>query len=300
MSVKVEKVAYGGWQNCYRVANGRLELIVTADVGPRVIRLGFAGGPNEFCEFPEYLGRTGGSEWVNYGGHRLWHSPETRARTYQPDNDPVAVEMTAAGLRAEQRVEAGSGIKKSIVLTMDPEKPAVIVEHYLKNEGLWPVELSVWCLSVMAPGGVSLVPQTTHRDEEGLLPNRTLTLWPYTEMSDPRITWGRGLVRLRQDESMGPVKYGMSVAAGWGAYANHGNLFLKEFAYDDEAVYPDGGCSVEVYACERFLELETLSPLYLVEPGETVSHTESWSLHAGFKLPDRDEEAIAAVEKLLG
>ena len=42
--VKVEKTGYNGWQNCYRVSNGQIELIVTGDVGPRIIRFGFVGG----------------------------------------------------------------------------------------------------------------------------------------------------------------------------------------------------------------------------------------------------------------
>ncbi len=46
--VKVEKTAYKGWQNCYRVTNGKIELIVTGDVGPRVIRFGFVGRPEPF------------------------------------------------------------------------------------------------------------------------------------------------------------------------------------------------------------------------------------------------------------
>jgi hypothetical protein len=54
--VKVEKIEYKGWRNCYRVSNGEVELIVTSDVGPRVIRFGFVGGQNVFKEFPDQLG----------------------------------------------------------------------------------------------------------------------------------------------------------------------------------------------------------------------------------------------------
>jgi len=36
-TVRVEKTEYKGWPNCYRVSNGEVELIVTGDVGPRVI-----------------------------------------------------------------------------------------------------------------------------------------------------------------------------------------------------------------------------------------------------------------------
>jgi hypothetical protein len=55
----VEKASYGGWPNCLRIAYEDVELIVTTDVGPRVIRYGFIGGQNIFKEFADQLGYTG-------------------------------------------------------------------------------------------------------------------------------------------------------------------------------------------------------------------------------------------------
>src|SRR5690349_10985616 len=43
-AVKIEKTEYGGWPNCYRISNGEVELIVTTDVGPRIMHYGFVGG----------------------------------------------------------------------------------------------------------------------------------------------------------------------------------------------------------------------------------------------------------------
>lgn len=78
----VEKISYLGWPNCYRLSNDQVDLIITTDVGPRIIRFGFVGEANEFVEFPEQVGRMGEAEWLNFGGHRLWHAPENKARTY--------------------------------------------------------------------------------------------------------------------------------------------------------------------------------------------------------------------------
>jgi hypothetical protein len=69
-SVKVEKTEYKGWPNSYRVSNGEIELIVTGDVGPRVIRFGFTGGQNLFKEFPEQLGRSSEEKFQLRGGDR--------------------------------------------------------------------------------------------------------------------------------------------------------------------------------------------------------------------------------------
>jgi hypothetical protein len=69
-AVKVEKTDYKGWKNCYRVSNGEVELIVTADVGPRVIRYGFIGGQNLFKEYDEQLGKSGEEKFQARGGDR--------------------------------------------------------------------------------------------------------------------------------------------------------------------------------------------------------------------------------------
>ena len=49
MNTTIERVEYAGWPNCYRIANGDIELVVTSDVGPRVMRCGFKDGQNLFA-----------------------------------------------------------------------------------------------------------------------------------------------------------------------------------------------------------------------------------------------------------
>ena len=71
------------------MANADVELIVTLDVGPRVIRYGAPGGPNLFGESAEQLGKSGEPSWMPRGGHRLWTAPEDKTRTYAPDNRAV-------------------------------------------------------------------------------------------------------------------------------------------------------------------------------------------------------------------
>ena len=81
---RLEKISYGGWENCLKLSGDSIELVITLDVGPRVIRLGTPGGQNLFKEFEDQMGKTSGTEWMSFGGHRLWHSPEVFPRTYAP------------------------------------------------------------------------------------------------------------------------------------------------------------------------------------------------------------------------
>ena len=149
----MEKVNYKGWPHCYRLSNGIVDLIVTTDVGPRVIRFGFVGGDNEFKEYEEMLGQTGGDEWRSYGGHRLWHAPEVQARTYFPDNAPVVAEQHEGFVRLVQPTETTTGIQKEIAVTLDPDRTGVTVLHRLTNKNRWPVQLAPWALSIMNGGG---------------------------------------------------------------------------------------------------------------------------------------------------
>ncbi len=93
-AVKVEKTEYKGWPDCYRVSNGEVELIVTSDVGPRVIRFGFVGGQNLFKEFSDQLGRSGEEKFQLRGGDRVWKAPEDPVATWAPDNVPVVIQTT--------------------------------------------------------------------------------------------------------------------------------------------------------------------------------------------------------------
>ena len=294
--VKIEKAPYKGWSNCYRMTNGQIELILTADVGPRIIRFGFVGEENEFKEYADQVGKTGGSEWRIYGGHRLWHAPEMRPRSYAPDNSPIEVRAGDGRLHAIQPVEETTGIQKEIEIRMAPDTARVEVVHRLRNKNAWAIEIAPWSISVLAQGGRVIVPMPPRaKHTEMVVPTHPLVLWAYTDFRDPRWTLGFKYITLQQDPGGVPQKAGATVPDGWSAYLRNGHLFVKKFDFVKEGTYPDFGSSVEIFTNADMLELETLSPLGTLAPGATVEHTERWSLHKGVALESWDEEAIDRV-----
>jgi hypothetical protein len=293
-SVRIEKIAFQGWPNCYRMTNGDIELILTADVGPRIIRFGFAGEGNEFKEYADQMGKTGGSEWRIYGGHRLWHAPEAQPRSYAPDNSPIEVRIEGGWLHAIQPVEAATGIQKEMEIRMAGDAARVEVRHRLRNTNLWAVELAPWAMSVMAPGGRAIIPfppRGAHpRDLDATNP---LVMWPYTDFRDPRWTLGFKYISLRQDPEVATAqKAGVMAPDGWAAYARHGHLFIKKVDFDKKAAYPDFGCTVETFTNADMLELETLGPLVRIAPGAAAEHLERWSLFKNVPLDQAGDEAI--------
>lgn len=299
-TVTVEKIAFKGWPNCYRVSNGLVEFIATTDVGPRIVAFAFVGGTNLFFVREDFAGQTGGTEWKNYGGHRIWHAPEDKVRTYEPDNGPIQARPIDNGLVLTMPSEKLSTIQKEIEITLDPASTQVRVVHRLRNLGAWPIECAPWAISVMAPGGFAIAPLPATYHPDRLLPNRALTLWPYTDMRDDRWLWGTDYILLRQKVVSGQdrTKVGINNNLGWAAYYLRPYLFIKRFTYVDGARYPDFNSSLEVFSNNRMLELETLGPVVTLQPGATVSHEERWELHRDLQLTFSEEDVRAKVEPL--
>lgn len=299
---KIEKISYQGWSNCYRLSNREVDVIVTADIGPRIMRYGFVGDANILGELAETVGKTGGDEWRLYGGHRFWHAPEDFRRTYSPDNEAVEVYRIDGGLRLVQSVEKTTGIQKEIDLFLSPSNSRLKVVHRIRNTGVWPLELAAWGVTVMTKSGtviLPLPPRLSH--DQCLQPTTTIALWSYTNMADPRWTWGNRYILLRQNpEALSPQKIGLRSEEGWVAYAHTAGLFLKRFAFEPGRPYPDLGCSVEVFADAGTLEVQTLGPLQRLEPKATVEHVEQWYLLRAMQIPQNDDDVDRHVLLAIG
>jgi hypothetical protein len=281
-AVKIEKTNFKGWPNSYRVSNGTVEVIVTGDVGPRVMRYAFVGGQNLFKEFTEQLGKSGEPDWQARGGARVWIAPEDRVKSYAPDNGPIHIEVKGEVLEATEPVEALTGLEKKITVKMAATGTGVEVVYQIRNAGKEPYDLAVWALTMMAQGGAGIhgfPPRGTH--PEVLAPSNPLVMSAFTHLNDPRWNLLEKYLVLHQDpKNTVPQKLGSFNSETWGAYLLNGELFVKRTQPTaSPAAYPDFGCSFETFTNADFLELETLGPLTKVYPGKSLSHTEHWTLH---------------------
>jgi hypothetical protein len=296
-AVKADEIEYRGWKKAFRLCNDTVQLIISTEVGPRVLFFGFQGEENEFYENPEHSGKCGGEDYRVYGGHRLWVSPEIDS-TYFPDNVPVSVREHKSAFvftAPPERAHPGAGLEKEIEITLDGTGTHVSITHRISNRGSQGIEIAPWALSVMAGGGKAILPLPPRApvSKDKLLPEGVLVLWSYTDLADPRWRIGTKYIQLRQEnnpafrfrEQMG----GIYNSFGWGAYFRQGHLFVKRAEVHKGARYPDFGCNSEVYTDPFSLELETLGPLQYLEPGRTAEHTEEWWL---FKdIPAGEDES---------
>ena len=273
---------------CAWLSNGRVQLAVSTDRGPRVLFWGWKGGTNIFAELPDFAVDSPAGPFHFLGGHRLWHGPETLADTYWPDDMPVQIRTTDRGAVFTPPPD-GLGIVKEIEFALATDRPEVTVIHRLHNAGAVSIgRRGAWALSMCRLGGVVLLPQPyAPADPAELLPNRRLVFWPYADLADPRLILGNRMIRIEARPAPA-FKIGYLDRDGWLAYWLDGTLFTKSFKALPNASYPDLGCNAECYVNERFVEVETLGPLVRLQPGETAGHVETWRLEAGVPRPAAD------------
>jgi hypothetical protein len=294
--MEVKQIDYRGWKNAYKISNHTVELIVTADVGPRILFYGLEG-ENEFCELSEECGKTGGTGKRLYGGHRLWLAPEND-ETFFPDNGPVEVDVGTQYAKFRAPVEKrddGTAVQKEIELELGVSGTNVRITHRVRNCGDRNVSASLWAITMLREGGRAIVPLSPDPEisKEGCRPHCSLALWPGTNLMDPRLHLGRRHVEMIANSDLRSTsffqKIGVHNAAGWAAYTNANHVFLKRATCVPGMFYTDLNSNIELYVQPGFLELETLGPYTVLAPGELCEHVEDWLLFEN--IPDYDGES---------
>ncbi len=300
MAVTYREMTYKTFGRGLAIENGVIELYVTLDVGPRIIRYSTVGGANVMHEdIDAKLVEKGadfdevfypGAYWRPYGGHRIWLTPEVKPGTYNPDNDPITYEVDGNVFTFIPPVQETLQVAERMIVTVSEDSSEVAVRAEVKNLADKPQTMGIWQISVMCQNGMEVVPQTLR--DTVLLHNRRMSLWPYCEMNDERVYWGKTLITLRQDPTVNhPFKIGTSNERKFSAYLCNGDLFVKRFAWSADLAYPDDGCNFETYTNPNFLEIESLGQLVPVESGSTISGEEVWSLTPNVPAPAANDEA---------
>lgn len=253
---------------------GLYQVSVPTDFGPRVlsVRRGedqlFARlDPSVSIEVP------GLPTYRFYGGHRLWAGPEVPEVTYAPEDDSCTIEAGDEVVTVSAPPDR-AGLVKRIEISADGDR--LLVDHALTNAGDDPITLAPWAITQLDLGGIALLPlpRSAH---EGVQADRSLVLWPYTDLSDTRISWHGELVAVAARP--GPrLKLGLEPSPRRLGYLKDGHLFVKELPSPDANQRPDRGAAGQIFLNEDFCELETLGSLVTLAPGESAAHREIWRI----------------------
>lgn len=318
MPVKLSYVdSYAYYGRCLQMENDCLTLLITVDVGPRIIYLAPKGGENllynakegtRIDRSPMYKQVFGeDAEYHFYGGHRMWLAPQRLIHTESPDSVPVTVSEVENGVTLICPEATVIGFVSSMTVVMDPDQPQITVTCSFTNTHDEPKQNAVWQVTQCAPGGVVFVPFS-----DAPKPRKPFTEWTLEDVSaplkpnasllkfigsirDPRIGIDDAYLTLSFDATRHPLKLGTQNTQGFALYANRGYLLRWDFDHDPNGTYTDGGCSFETYTDSEFTEVESLGQYLPFGKGETITHTETISVQP-LKAPIPDPQDRAAVQ----
>ena len=255
---------------------GSYRIRVATAFGPRVLGLSRDRGPEVFASLgPEVvIDRPDSGVYRFRGGHRLWASPEIPEITYAPDDEPCSVATSPDRVGVVGKADR-SGLVKGIDVSL--AEGSLLVDHVLTNSGPGPMEVAPWAITQLRLGGVAIVPVSGEHDEYRLSAGSSLVLWPYTDLTDPRLTWDRGGLLVRA-EAGPPFKVGTGPSPGRLGYLIDGHLFTKGVTSAGPGRYADRGAVGQFYLGDAFCELESVGPLVTLDQGEKVTHREIWEI----------------------
>ena len=299
--VKISEISYGSFGRCVKLENETACLIITVDVGPRIISYCLNGKENVLFEDTERVFYDDGTElkeffgedktWYIYGGHRLWTSPECYPHSYVPDNDPVQYDIDGNKVVLRPPVTR-TGYSCKITVRLHDTGSQADIYHEVTNLSGAAVTFAPWALTVCAAGGVEIFPQ--NGKDNGLLSNRRNVFWGYSDINDDRFFLGNRYGTLRQvSGAQEKFKIGINNEDGWAAVVNKGQIFMKNFRMNINGEYPDYGCNFETFTNGIFLECESLGELRCIPHGASSSIFERWSLApCSDSFDRRDERSI--------
>lgn len=303
MAVEVKEIDYENYGRCVQITNGLIDVVVTIECGPRMVRFGYVNEMNilyndidrNYKCLDESMAERYGKDtaFYYYGGHRVWQSPERMPESYYPDNEPVVYAILPEGVTFTPARQKHNDIQLSFEVMLSEEATDIMVIHSLKNCSKEKQTRSLSAITMVVGGGNEIIPQNQGNGSP-CIPNRMIAAWPYTDLHDNRLTVTNKYITISHEPNRDdPLKIGTNNLQGWSAYCCNGYTIVKRFVHNMQAMYPDFGCSYETYLCKDYVEVETLSPLYNLEPGEAIRHVENISLFKSDGCCPLDDDSIS-------
>ena len=149
----------GSW-----LKNDRAEAFAIAAPYPRVLAFRLKGGENPLHVSREY----------EYIGVRSWFFEPTQIpESGLPALQPATAEMTSArSVRLTAAPDDSSGLRLTMEIALDAERPMLHIRHGFKNMRDKPRRIACWALNVIRPNaGVGVTPWRTGG-------RRSLLVWP--------------------------------------------------------------------------------------------------------------------------
>jgi hypothetical protein len=274
---------YRGWEGSILLSNGRVEAAIVPAIG-RVMQFRFAGeedGP--FWENRAMDGikpEPGSKEWGNFGGDKTWPAPQSdwpklTPRAWPPpvafDSMPVRATVDGLEVKLISAVDPHYGIRAYREISLALDRPVMtITTTYDKVSGA-PFRAGVWVITQLKDPVIACA----------VLPESGQFRGGYYRQSDEppaNLKIADELLSLTRDPK---ASHKIGTEAGTLFWVGKDATLRIDSARQLSGLYPDDGCSAEIYTNPNplaYVELEMLGPLTKMVVGDKITQTSTYTL----------------------
>lgn len=263
-AISVEPTLYRGYSSI-RMSNSAIEVIITPGLN-RLMSVRLLPDGRNFLR-NSWVHRH--YPWVNYGGSFLLTAPQSAWK--HPWPPPCAKNQTgSASILPDKSVLLSSpecsttGVAFSRCFRLHPELPMLFTEDRIRNISSQVRSWGIWEISQLRPGGQALIPF--------IPPSQKKTVRNLNQFSFQH----RGNTIIIRDTQTKVKGFHHSSSGVMGYLLEDNILWRFSPAADPGAVYPQGEDSLSFYSGQGAFELEYVSPLMSLKPGEVRSSSQIW------------------------
>ena len=277
----------------HTLTNGVVVVVVAPRLG-RVIGYHRTGRPNVMWlnQVPKTEDAlTATTEWNNYGGDKIWISPQHMwgkivGRSWPPetttDGDPWRViEATDRKLVMTSRVSPHLGVRAVRAITLPDDSTTVRLHHRLQRVEANEFPVHVWTVSQTVLPDSALLSFADSRPQE---------------IDRPKSRWRPDFVKADRAAKAARFEWPTDTPSKVGTFGTwvagvwHDQIFAQYAALDTTAEYADNSnCEVFISPTLHYMELELLSPAVRLKVGESIEFTVTWKLLPGPAGATQDE-----------
>jgi hypothetical protein len=304
-STRIERCAWAGWAEAFRMSNGDAELVVVPAVS-RILHYGLAGGPNLLWQNASVAGRPPGAEqWTNYGGSKTWIWPEhewttRRGSAWPPPTDLPDTIASSAEIRGEGFLRLTSSSIPGFGLTLLRDVrlanagTRVEIRSVIRKDGGASFPIAAWTVTQMPADGAVFArlaegsrlaegfktyfgsfAAVTREGDDVLAIERPRSEYAKIGMDADLLAWQRGEL-LFVERPAGAATPITELALG-----DRAQIYSH---FDGDPTLPPG---------VSYVELELTSPMRSPGTGESVTLDTSWEL-LPLRAGETSRAAVAA------
>ena len=283
MSLNVKDTNTEKFGHCALLTYEDIEIVVTLDYGPRIVSAKRGNNHNLIYNGEDL-------QFQRNHGHKMRITIEKSTNAVYCDDFPVRYSPMSDGVSFIQTLNEPVQLELSMDVVFDTDIGDFMVVHSVYNKSKEDVKLSIYTETPFCIEGFVFIPQSNIRETDR--PSRVVSLWDNCRWDDIRLFIGDQYITVHSDAfgkddegdfrliggdfGKSRLKIGTNNTAGFCGYIENGYSLIKRYVHNRNALYPFTSCSAFATVNEDYLSIQNTSPFYMIGPGESARHIESW------------------------